>query len=170
MMSNKTFAGLLREFHVEVIDNAHNRSRSARQTCAGKTLENIFRLRGYDHLRSVIMTMVETRPNKRALIAPVIWAVSDVLNAYPQWFGDSWFRVMDGIDLAQMFERASANRSIALPRSAIATLIFSRMHEQFPDNVRVRGQRKSGGLMRPPDQPPQQISAFGVKTEDICSH
>ena len=138
MMSNKTFAGLLREFHVEVIDNARNRSRAPRQTCAGKTLANIFRLRGYDHLRAVVMTIVETRPNKRALIAPVIRAVSDVLNAYPGWFGDAWFQVMDGIDLAQMFERASANRSIALPRSAIATLIFSRMHKQFPDNVRVR--------------------------------
>ena len=138
MTANKTLAGLLREFHVEVINNARNRSRAARQTCAGKTLANIFRVRGYDHLRAVIMTIVETKPNKRALIAPVIWAVSDVLNAYPEWFGDAWFQVMDGIDLAEMFERASANRSIALPRSAIATLIFSRMHKQFPDNVRVR--------------------------------
>ena len=138
MTANKTLAGLLREFHVEVIDNARNRSRAARQTCAGKTLANIFRVRGYDHLRAVVMTIVETKPNKRALIAPVIWAVSDVLNAYPGWFGDAWFQVMDGIDLAEMFERASANRSIALPRSAIATLIFSRMHKQFPDNVRVR--------------------------------
>jgi hypothetical protein len=41
-------------------------------------------------------------------------------------FGDTWFQVMDDIDLAEMFERASANRRIALPRSAIATQIFER--------------------------------------------
>jgi hypothetical protein len=40
---------------------------------------------------------------------------------------------MDGVDLAEMFERASANRRIASPRSAIATLIFDRMRQQFPD-------------------------------------
>ena len=159
MTANKTLAGLLREFHVEVIDNARNRSRAARQTCAGKTLANIFRLRGYEHLRSVIMSIVETKANKRALIAPVIWAVSDVLNAYPEWFGDAWFKVMDRIDLAEMFERASANRRIALPRSAIATLIFERMREQFLDND--RGRCKTG---------PQRMSAFGGKAENICSH
>ena len=165
MTANKTLAGLLREFHVEVIDNARNRSRAARQTCAGKTLANIFRVRGYDHLRAVIMTIVETKPNKRALIAPVIWAVSDVLNAHPGWFGDAWFQVMDGIDLTEMFERASANRRVAPPRSAVATLIFERMREQFHYNARVRRQRKP----RSADQPPQHMSALGVKAEDICS-
>jgi len=32
---------------------------------------------------------------------------------YPDWFGDAWFQIMDGIDLAEPFERASANRRIA---------------------------------------------------------
>jgi hypothetical protein len=54
-----------------------------------------------------------------ALIVPVIWAVSDVLNAYPDWLGDAWFQVIDVIDLAEMFERASANRRIAL-RAALS--------------------------------------------------
>jgi hypothetical protein len=157
MTRGKTLSGLLREFNVEVIDNARNRSRAARQTCAGKTLANIFRLRGYDHLRSVIMSIVETKPNKRALIAPVIWAVSDVLNAYPEWFGDAWFQVMDGIDLAEMFERASANRRIVLPRSAIATLLFEAMRRQYPD--RARGPRDKGQPKRPADQPATRMAA-----------
>ena len=165
MTVTKTLASLLREFQVEIIDNARNRSRTARQTCASKTLANIFRLHGYDHLRTVIMTFVETKPNKRALIAPVIWAVSDVLNAHPGWFGETWFQVMDGIDLTEMFERASANRRVAPPRSAVATLIFERMREQFHNNALVRSQRKT----RSADQPPQHMSALGVKAEDICS-
>lgn len=132
----KTFEGLLRELRIEVVDIVHCRSRRARQTCAGKTLVRLFHLRGYDHLRSVLMTIVETKPNKRALVAPVILAVSDVLNAYPDWFGDTWFQVMDGLDLAEMFGLASANRRIAQPRDAIATLIFDRMRQRFPERTR----------------------------------
>jgi hypothetical protein len=40
---------------------------------------------------------------------------------------------MDSVDLADMYERASANRRVAAPRSAIATLIFDRMRQHFPD-------------------------------------
>jgi hypothetical protein len=150
---SKTLAGLLREFNVEVIDNRQNHSRKARQTCAGKTLSRVFRLRGYDHLRSVLMSICETRPNKRALVAPVIWAISDVLHAYPDWFGDTWLTTMDGTHLAELFERASANRRIAQPRAAIATLIFERMRPHFPDRP-----QRAAAAKRPAGQPVQMAA------------
>lgn len=71
-------------------------------------------LDGAHHLRTVIMTIVETKPNKRALIAPVIWAVSDVPNAYPDWFGC----LVDDIDLTEMFERVVANRRVGPAQAA----------------------------------------------------
>jgi hypothetical protein len=55
----------------------------------------------YTHMRDVLMTFTETSPaNKHALIGPVLWAVSDILKAYPSLFGDRWFQIVDGIDLA----------------------------------------------------------------------
>jgi hypothetical protein len=127
---SRTLAGLLREFNVSVVPITQSRTRAARQTCAGKTLAKIFRERGYDHLRAVIMTFCETRPNKRALVAPAIWAVSDVLHAYPDWFGDARLTAMDDIQLAELFERASANRRLAQPRASMAVLLFEHMRER----------------------------------------
>jgi hypothetical protein len=149
-----TLAGLLREFNVTVIPISRNHRRAARETCAGKTLAHIFKLYGYNHTRMVVMSIVESRPNRRALLAPTIWAVSDVLRAYPDWFGDKWFQVMDTVDLAALFELASANRRIAQPRSAIATLIFERMRQHFPDRARETGRPK-----RPADQPAVPMTA-----------
>jgi hypothetical protein len=88
---SRTLKGLLRELNIEVIPNSRNHSRSARQTCAGKTLARIFDSRGYEHLRSVLMSICETKKNKRMLIEPILWAVSDVLHLHPEWLGDLWF-------------------------------------------------------------------------------
>jgi hypothetical protein len=155
MKTDRTLESILREFDIEIIDGAQNRRRKARQTCASQTLENIRRRRGCDHLRSVLMSIVET-PNELALVAPVILAVSDVLQAYPDWIGDQWFQVMDGIDLVEMFNRASANRRIALPRHAIATQLFERMRLQFP--YRDRGTTSGLVRLRQPDQPPRMAA------------
>jgi hypothetical protein len=157
MKNDRTLKSILREFHIEVVDNTRSRSRGPRQTCASETLANIWRLRGYDHLRTVVMSIVETKPNKRALVAPVIWAVSDVLNCYPSWVGDAWFQTMDRIDLMEMFERASANRLIALPRHAIATQLFELMRRHFP--YRDRGRTSGLIRLRQPDQPAPRLAA-----------
>jgi hypothetical protein len=122
-----TFAGLLRDFNVEVVEPARAYCRGARQTCAGQTLARIFQTRGYDHLRMVLMSFIETRPNKKALVGPAIWVVSDVLNARPDWLGQAWLEFMDDTDLAELFERACANYRLAQPRPAMAVLIFERM-------------------------------------------
>jgi hypothetical protein len=152
---SRTLAGLLREFNVGVVPITQSRTRAARQTCAGKTLAKIFRERGYDHLRSVLMSFCESsRPNKVMLVAPVIWAVSDVLAARPAWFGGEWLTAMDEVNLAELFALASANRRIAPARSAIATLIFDRMRQQFPDAPTKTKRRK-----RPADQSAARMAA-----------
>jgi hypothetical protein len=110
-----------------VVDNRRNRSRAAGQSCAGKTIERAYATRGYEHLRGVPMSIVETKHNKRMLISPVIWAVSDVLYCKPEWLGDSWFKALDEIELGALYERAKASRQVAAPRAAMAIMIFNWM-------------------------------------------
>lgn len=114
------------------------KQRGPMETCAVNTLEHILRDHGEGHLRSVLMAIVETTNNKRMLVAPVIWAVSDILLAHPSWFGGDFLEAMDRIDLADMHELAKANRDAAQPRQAIATMLFDRLREQFQPEEQER--------------------------------
>lgn len=107
------------------------KQRDVMETCAGNTLERIRKEHGAEHLRSVLISIVETTNNKRMLVAPVIWAVSDILLAHPAWFGGEWLDAMDKIDLAEMHERAKANRRAAQPRQAISTMLFETLSKRF---------------------------------------
>jgi hypothetical protein len=107
------------------------KQRDVMETCAGNTLERIRKEHGDEHLRSVLISIVETTNNKRMLVAPVIWAVSDILLAHPTWFGGEWLDAMDKVDLAEMHERAKANRRAAQPRQAIATMLFETLSKRF---------------------------------------
>lgn len=107
------------------------KQRGPMETCAVQTLERILREYGPEHLRSVLMSIVETENNKRELVAPVIWAVSDTILAHPTWFGGDFLSAMDEIDLSDMHERAKANRKAAQPRQALATMLFERLSKKF---------------------------------------
>jgi hypothetical protein len=107
------------------------KQRDVMETCAINTLERILRDHGPEHLRSVLISIVETENNKRMLVAPVIWGMSDVLLAHPSWFGGDFLQAMDSIDLAEMHERAKANRQAAQPRQAIATMLFEKLRNRF---------------------------------------
>lgn len=107
------------------------KQRDVMETCAVNTLSRILAEHGEEHLRSVLISIVETTNNKRMLVAPVLWAVSDTLLAHPTWFGGDFLQAMDAIDLADMHERAKANRKAAQPRQAIATMLFEKLRENF---------------------------------------
>jgi hypothetical protein len=139
---SKTLAGLLRELNIEIVPIAQSYCRSARQTCASATLSRIFEMRGYAHLRTVLLSICETKPNKRMLVGPVLWGLSDLLTAHPEWFGDTWLQIMDQTALAELFEIASANRRLGKPRVVVATMLFERMRVHFPDQVRAGARRR----------------------------
>jgi hypothetical protein len=107
------------------------KQRAAMETCAINTLDRILRDHGSEHLRSVLIAIVETTNNKRQLVAPVIWAVSDILLAYPSWVSGDLLDAMDQIDLAELHALAKANRRACQPRHAISTMLFERLHERF---------------------------------------
>jgi hypothetical protein len=153
MSSAKTLPSLLREFNVTVIPISRNYHRGARETCAGRTLVRIFEQRGYAHTRAVIITFCETsKANKYAMTAPTIWAVSDVLQAKPTWFGAVWLEAMDTVDLAGLFSIATSNRRVAAPRAFIATALHQALRSKFSDQTGARRRR-------PADQPAQRLAA-----------
>lgn len=131
-----TLAGICDELGIRVVPVT--KQREPMETCAVNTLTRILNDHGPEHLRSVLMSIVETENNKRMLVAPVIWAVSDTLLAHPSWFSGAFLEAMDRIDLADMHERAKANREAAQPRQAIATMLFEELRNDFQPEAQAR--------------------------------
>jgi hypothetical protein len=129
-------AAICSELDVRVVPVT--KQRGLMETCAVNTLERLLTEHGPEHLRSVLMSIVETENNKRMLVAPVILAVSDVLLAHPSWFGSAFLDAMDKIDLGDMHERAKANRHAAQPRQAMATMIYEELRGTFHDEKQER--------------------------------
>ena len=122
-------ANLLAELGITVVPMT--KARNAMETFAEQTMERLLRTHGEEHLRSTLIAIVETQNNKRMLVAPVIWAMSDVLLMQPTWFGSAFLEAMDGVDLPDMYERAKAYKKAAQPRQAIATMLFEKLREKF---------------------------------------
>ena len=57
----------------------------ANETAAVATLRRILTKHGEQHLVMLIRTIAESEGNARALVAPIIWAISDLMLAFPAW-------------------------------------------------------------------------------------
>jgi hypothetical protein len=116
--------GLLEELEIKVVDLQRYRGPGA--TMAIGCLRRIMQQHGYAHAKLVLMSIAETRTNDRELVAPVIWAVSDLILAHPAWAerASEWFAAFDKVDLKQLRVFARLNKSAVPPRAAIATLLF----------------------------------------------
>jgi hypothetical protein len=55
------------------------------ETAAAATLRKILAQQGEAHFVLLIRTIAESDGNSRALVAPIIWAISDVMLAFPAW-------------------------------------------------------------------------------------
>lgn len=130
-------AAICAEQGIEIIPKETAYHRGPNQTCAGQTLARILEKRGAGNLRQTLTTIVETKNNNRQLVAPVIWAVSDISAAYPDWFGSTWLDVFDRIELAELHKTAKANKALAKPRQAIATILFCILAPNFTDQGRL---------------------------------
>ncbi|WP_143274187.1 hypothetical protein [Bradyrhizobium canariense] len=99
------------------------------RTCAGATLAAIFDAHGPGHLTLVLRTITESSGNERALKAPIIWAVSDLIAAQPAWadLGLRWIEAFDDVDLLALMRQAQPNRQAVQLRAAICTLLFERL-------------------------------------------
>ena len=126
-------ASICSEFGIAVVPPCRRRAEGAAlETCAASTLHRLLSDWGEFHLREVLLSIVESAGNERALTAPVMWAVSDLLLAHPTWFGSDWLDALDAIDLSALHESVKANRKAVQPRAAIAAILFERMKDRLP--------------------------------------
>lgn len=123
-------ASICDDLDIRVIPTTKHRD--TMETCALQTLERILAEFGEGHLTLVLRSIVETGNNKRELVAPVIWALSDVIRAHPSWpTTTAWLDALDECDLAEFRSQAKANRRAAQPRAAISTMLFERLARRF---------------------------------------
>lgn len=124
-------AAILSEMEIKVIPV--ERYRGPMETMAVETMERILGRYGYAHLKFVLMSIVETPNNKRELVAPTIWAVSDLVRAHPNWTKrvSDWFAAFDKVDLGQLRAFAKPNRHAVRPRAALATLLFGFLNAEL---------------------------------------
>src|ERR1700722_19040983 len=108
---------ILADLEIEVIPTRQRRE--PMQTKAGQILRAIFRDHGEGHLIMLLRTITDSNGNEFALIAPCLWAVSDVMRPHPAWrnHGLEWIEGFDGSDLIGMQKIASANRKASPQRS-----------------------------------------------------
>ena len=134
---------LLEELEIKAVPLYAYRGPGA--TMAIACMESILKQYGYAHLKFVLMSIAETRNNKRELVAPVIWAVSDLIRAHPEWAdrASEWFDAFDRVDLAKIRTIAKRNRNAVKPRAAIATLLFGFLCS------RLDQQQETGPLKKP---------------------
>jgi cell division protein FtsB len=126
-----TLADICKELEIELTDNASSMGRRPGQTCARNILQKVLTDEGEAHLRSVLITIMQTENNKRMLIRPVILAVSDVLRTYPNWYGGDWLDAFDKIELSELYEEARADREGVAPRHSIAARLIDKLRKDF---------------------------------------
>lgn len=119
--------------------------RRPRETHAGESLQWIFDRHGEDHLIMTLRAITESTGNDRALIAPVINALSDIIAAHPAWAerGFAWIEEFDNIDLLDLAAAAKANRKAVAPRAAIATMLHSLLSPVLDSTNRKRPRFKA---------------------------
>jgi hypothetical protein len=102
-------------------------------TMATACLRSILQQHGYGHTKLVLMSISETRSNDRELVAPVIWAISDLIVAHPKWADrvSDWLAAFDKVDIRQLRAFARLNKSAVPPRAALATLLFGFLASQM---------------------------------------
>ena len=119
-------ANICKLLEVRVVPNERSRTRGPGETCAEAAMERILKKHGAGHLTIVLISIVQTEGNGLQLVAPVMYAVSDIILAYPEWTATTdWLDAMDRADLASMWKQAKANRRAAKPRCAVSTMLFA---------------------------------------------
>jgi hypothetical protein len=104
------------------------------ETTAKATLRAILAEHGEQHFTLTVRTVTETNGNARAMVAPVLLAISDVLLAYPKWASTTaWLEAFDAINLQSLLRlaRPLCNVSKQKPRAAIGGMLIQLLHPRF---------------------------------------
>ncbi|WP_108661051.1 hypothetical protein [Acuticoccus kandeliae] len=123
---------VLDEFGVEIVPP--NVARTELRTHASATLKKILAEHGEGHLRLVLFSITETTNNKRALIEPVITAVSALILNHPRWVENtlSWLDEMDKINLLDLFDQANRARGDnVVGVGSRNNAVYDRLHDRL---------------------------------------
>lgn len=106
--------------------NEVSRHRAPRESFARKTMKRIGRKHGEAHLELTLRLIVESAGNATALYGDVIWSVSELIAARPDFLdrGLGLYADFDAIDLAEVRTHARALR-LRLPITAAMTTILA---------------------------------------------
>jgi hypothetical protein len=134
----RALADICRDLEIEIVPTAVRRSPG--QTCAAQTMQRILEEHGEGHLILTLRTILESGNNRLELVAPTLWAVSDIILAHPTWTetGLAFIEAFDAIDLSDLRSRAKANRRAVAPRKAIATMLFEHLRPVFESDQQGR--------------------------------
>lgn len=124
-------ASICDELGIRLIPPNVNRSPGASK--CGNVMERILRTYGEGHLILLLRTVMESENNRMALVAPVIWALSDVMQANPRWpdRGLEWLEAFDAIDLCEIWARAKLANGAPPERHGIASKLTELLRERF---------------------------------------
>lgn len=123
-------ASICADLEIQVIPT--KRYRHPMETHAGETMQRLLDHHGPGHLALVLRSIAETENNKRELVAPMLWAISDTILAHPTWPATTeWLDALDSVDLAGIREIAKANRRGSALRPAINTMIYLHLRQIF---------------------------------------
>ncbi len=150
-----TFAAVLREFGVECLPT-HVQKKKPRQTHAGGSLRKMHDAHGPDHLRDVLTVVTETEANAGALIGPVVKAVSRLLLAHPDWWGESattWLDTIDGIDLVALHGAVKKNVAAVQADQAVTALLHIELAAAYGE---ARPWRRSELIVDQPSERPMR--------------
>jgi len=105
------------------------------ETAAAATLRKILAQHGEAHFVMLIRTIAESEGNSRALVAPILWAINDVMLAFPAWpnKGLEWLASFDAINLQSLLRlaRPLCNVSKQKPRAAIGGMLIQLLQPRF---------------------------------------
>jgi hypothetical protein len=117
----------------------------AGQTTARSTLQRILRVHGEGHVIQLLRTFTETENHRARIDAFALYAVSDIMVAYPSWAdsGLRWFEVFDKADIAAAQRQARLNRDVVPQRYGVAAALFPALHSEFEPPAPVKPNRRA---------------------------
>jgi hypothetical protein len=128
---------LLTDMGLHVIETRQKRGPG--QTCAVATIGAIIERHGIGHAALTVRSIAETTGNERQLIGPVLWSLSDLIAAYPEWASTSrWLETLDTIDIGAFVDEARRNRAACPLRPAITTFLGAMLRQAFDPEGKAR--------------------------------
>jgi len=92
-----------------------------------------------------LRTFTETENRRVRIGAFALYAISDIMIAYPAWAdsGLRWFEVFDGINLADIQRQAKANRATVPQRYGVSALLHRELNAAFAEKKDVAPPKQS---------------------------